>query len=881
MNRLAKIGLYALLPLVLLGAKSFNVWRDAAAPKPPKVSNLKLPANFVAEHIYSPSEKKQGSWVSMCFDDKGRMLASDQYGGIYRLQIPAIGAADLSPKVEKIKIGNDTLTFGAAHGLLYAFNSLYVMVNNKSDKNLPKGSGFYRLQDTDGDDQFDKLTLLKPLVGDGEHGPHSIKLSPDKKSLYVICGNFTDLPQMEAYKLPKTWQYDNLFPAIKDPRGHANNRKEPGGWVAQVDPEGTKWTLISAGYRNPFDMAFNDAGDLFVYDADMEWDFGLPWYRPTRICHATSGSEFGWRTGNGKWSANYPDNLPPVINIGQGSPTNLLYLKEAKFPAQYKQTLLAFDWSFGIIHAIHLKPSGASYTATREEFLSGIPLPLTDGTIGPDGALYFLTGGRGLESDLYRVYYNGTEPVSSAETPPLTEENKLRKEIEAFHAPGANAEAIAAAWPHLRHPDRAIRYAARIAIEHQPAETWRAKALAETNPVALTHAMIALARSGTESDKTRILNALNAINFNRLSSSRQFDVLRAYELVFARFGMPEPAQKNKIVALLDAQYPANSDELDKAYCRLLVFLEAPTVLPKTLALMEKKEQYNPNEGLSTSSEDLILRNPQYGLDIAKMLEKMPAPQQTYFAIMLAGAKTNWTPEWRERYFAWYRRAFGYKGGNSYVGFLNKARKIALENVPANKKEYYNQLSGGDLLTESGKDLSTGDYPKGPWKNYTLKNIDTIFAAELSQRDFKKGKAMYIATTCAKCHAIKGEGGNIGPDLSQIGTRFSTKDIMEAIIDPNKTVSDQYAATEFQLNNGKTLVGKIVNENDAFYWISQNPYAPDFLIKIKKKQVASKNYSSISLMPAGLINLLNPEELKDLAAYLKAGGDEGSGFFKVK
>lgn len=880
MKQLARMRWYLLLPVMVLGTFSLQFFRPALPANPPKTDNLKLPSGFVAEHLYSPSESKEGSWVSMCFDDKGRMLASDQYGGIYRLEIPAIGSKDLTPKIEKIKLENDTLTFGAAHGLLYAFNSLYVMVNNRSNKNLPKGSGFYRLQDTDGDDQFDKLTLIKNLVGEGEHGPHSIKLSPDKKSLYVICGNYTDLPTMDAYKLPQTWKYDNLFPEIKDPRGHANDRKEPGGWVANVNPEGTKWELISAGYRNPFDMAFNDVGDLFVYDADMEWDFGLPWYRPTRICHATSGSEFGWRTGDGKWSPSFPDNLPPVINIGQGSPTNLLYAKDAKFPAKYKQTLLAFDWSFGIIHAIHLKPSGSTYTATREEFLSGVPLPLTDGAIGPDGALYFLTGGRRLESDLYRVYYNGTEATASAETTPLTEENKLRRKLEAFHVPG-NTEAISAAWPYLGHPDRAVRYAARIALEHQAVDEWKAKALAESNPVALTNALIGLIRSGTATDKTAILNALSGINYLKLSPTQQLDVLRAYELVFARFGMPESAQKAKITALLNAQYPSSSREHNKAYCKLLVFLEAPSVLPKTLALMAKKEQYDPNEGLATSSEDLILRNPQYGLDIAKMLEKMPVPQQTYLAMMLAKAKVGWTPELREQYFAWYKQAFALKGGNSYVGFIDKARKMALENVPANKKEYYDQLSGAELLTKSGNDIAQEDYPKGPGKNYKVKDMDTIFTAELSGRDFKRGKAMYVATTCSRCHAMKGEGGNIGPDLTQIGTRFSTKDILEAILDPSKTISDQYAATQFQLKNGKSLVGKIANQDSEYYYISQNPYAPDFLAKVKKKDVLTKNYSTISSMLPGLVNPLNVEELKDLVAYLKAGGDEEHAVFKSK
>lgn len=239
-----------------------------------------------------------------------------------------------------------------------------------------------------------------------------------------------------------------------------------------------KWELISAGYRNPFDLAFNDVGDLFVYDADMEWDFGLPWYRPTRICHATSGSEFGWRTGNGKWSPAFPDNLPPVINIGQGSPTNLMYLKEAKFPTKYKQTLLAFDWSFGIVHAIHLKPKGASYTAVQEEFLSAAPLPLTDGAIGPDGSLYFLTGGRRLESSLYRVYYKGNESTSDGEMTQITEENKLRRQLEGFHG-APNAAAVATVWPHLNHADRHIRYAARMALEHQPLSAWKEKALNE------------------------------------------------------------------------------------------------------------------------------------------------------------------------------------------------------------------------------------------------------------------------------------------------------------------------------------------------------------------------------------------------------------------
>jgi glucose/arabinose dehydrogenase len=262
-----------------------------------------------------------------------------------------------------------------------------------------------------------------------------MRLTPDGKGIYLIAGNHVDVPEMNHYRLPRVWQEDNLFPLIKDPRGHATERKAPGGWLARIDPEGKDWELISAGYRNTFDFDYNEVGDIFAYDSDMEWDFGMPWYRPTRVSHLTSGSEYGWRTGNSKWSPNYPDNLPATINIGQGSPTNVMFGAKAKFPSKYKKALYAFDWSFGIIYAIHLTPKGATYEATAEEFISGAPLPLTDGTIGPDGAFYFATGGRRLESDLYRVYYKGEldtyTPLKEADLP---QEAKLRRELEQYHA---------------------------------------------------------------------------------------------------------------------------------------------------------------------------------------------------------------------------------------------------------------------------------------------------------------------------------------------------------------------------------------------------------------------------------------------------------------
>jgi putative heme-binding domain-containing protein len=837
-----------------------------------KVGRLKLAKDFKADHLFSPSDEKMGSWVSMTFDDKGRMICSDQYGVIYRLTIPKIGE-NAKVSVEKLKLGtipNDSL--GYAHGLLYAFNSLYVMINNAPyNKGFKKKSGLYRLQDLDGDDSFETINVLKEMVGDGEHGPHSIVLAPNGQSLYVICGNYTDPPKMDSYRVNQNWKEDNLFPLIKDPRGHANDRYAPGGWVANIDPEGKKWEMVSSGYRNPFDMAFNEVGDLFVYDADMEWDFGMPWYRPTRICHAVSGSEFGWRSGNSKWSPSWPDNLSPVINIGQGSPTNLVSLKNAKFPEKYRKSILAFDWSFGIMHLINLSPVGSSYLGNREEFLSGLPLPLTDGVIGPDGALYFLSGGRKLESDLFRVYYTGAENTEINLNTNANESTITRRKLEALHTSAADANtAINTAWPYLKSTDRFIQYAARMVLEHQNTSTWAQKAFNEKDPIVKTQAMLALIRSNEAIHKNAIEKNLASINFKELNEAQKINLLRALELSFLRFGKPDDANKASIINGINTTYPSNSPLLNRSLSKVLIYLEAPKAIERTMALLAGNEVLN--EEVATNTADLIFRNPQYGIDLANLLTKVPPAQQTYYAIVLSMAKNGWTTALREEYFKWYVKAFSYKGGNSYIGFLDKSRKMALAHVPDDKKAYFDKLSGADLIGKNGNDLANVISPKGPWTEWTLTKA-LPHMDSLQGRNYENGKAMYQAATCGTCHAMKGEGGAVGPDLTQLGTRFTSKDMLEAIINPNKTISDQYVATQFSLKNGSSQVGRLINQDKVNYIISQNPFAPDVITKIPKKNVVEAKTSGVSIMYSGLVNGMGKNELRDLVAYLMAGGNE--------
>ena len=855
----------------------------------PKIAKLVLPPGFHAEHLYTSTDNDQGSWVAMTFDDKGTMIASDQYGYLYRITIPPVGydTATEKVKVEKldVQMPGDTskarVKMGLAHGLLYAFNSLYVTVNDEGEADtVTRPSGLYRIQDTNGDDQFDKITLLKRFEGDGEHGPHNAVLSPDKKAIYVIAGNFTNLPPMDNYRLPNTWQYDNLQPFLSDPNGFGVNQPPPGGWIAKTDSVGTRWELISAGFRNPFDMAFNEDGELFTYDSDMEWDMGSPWYRPTRVCHVTSGSEYGYRENNQKWSPVYPDNLPAVLNVGPGSPTNVMSGMNARFPEKYRRGIFSFDWTFGIVYHINLEPVGSSYKATAEEFISGSPLPLTDGAIGPDGGFYFLTGGRKIESDLYRIYYEDNqlknEPLASNQSSEVTEARKVRHQLEAFQQ-GPDTLAITTAWPYLKSSDRFIRYAARIAVEHQPVAQWQDKALMEKEPVTLTQAMLALARNGNASVKSRILKALMSVNYTNLNTAQQIDLVRTFEVTLARMGQPEAGLKAQLISYLGNHYPADDNQLNRLLAKTLAFVGDPQVVPKTLALMEIAKDNDTTQKTYNQSSNVILRNPQYGLDIANMLASVPPQQQIVLAVAISKVKNGWTSELRDQYFSYFNNFLGRKGGNSYSGYINEARQFALENVPKSQLAKYDSISNGKSLTEEGNKLV---YAKGPGRNWTMEEAEPLFKNELSGRDFENGKAMFTAVTCASCHKMNGEGGNVGPDLSQLGNRFAANDILKATIKPSEEISDQYAATNFYLKNGSAVMGRLIKQDDNKYYVSQNPFAPDDLTEIPKNNVISTKLSKVSVMLPGMINRLNPDELKNLMAYLMSGGDKNNKAFKV-
>ncbi|MCI0358547.1 MAG: HEAT repeat domain-containing protein [Planctomycetaceae bacterium] len=376
---------------------------DAGTDAPPEEpagrgSRFTIDEAFEVQSVLSGEEA--GSLTAMTFNEFGHILAAKEGGG---LLLVYDGNGDKIP--EKVRTYCDRVQ--NIQGILALNGEVFVTGEG------PDGPALYRLADKDRDGVLENVrTLIRFECEVLEHGAHGVVLGPDGL-IYVLLGNHAKLVGNYDDGSPHRDYYegDLLLPRYEDPGGHAVGIKAPGGTIIRTDTEGSGVQLVAGGLRNPYDLAFNRDGELFIHDADMESDDGTSWYRPTRLCHVIPGGEYGWRSGWAKWPDYFVDSLPAALDTGRGSPAGIVVYNHFMYPARLHGTVFSADWSQGRILAIKLKRSGASYTASSEVFLEGNPLNVTDLEVGPDGWLYFTTGGRGTGGGIYRVVWRGQVPA--------------------------------------------------------------------------------------------------------------------------------------------------------------------------------------------------------------------------------------------------------------------------------------------------------------------------------------------------------------------------------------------------------------------------------------------------------------------------------------
>jgi putative heme-binding domain-containing protein len=314
-----------------------------------------------------------------------------------------------------------------------------------------------------------------------------------------------------------------------------------------------------------------------------------------------------------------------------------------------------------------------------------------------------------------------------------------------------------------------------------------------------------------------------------------FDRRRAAEMFLAR-------------AAKDAEYPWNA-----------TLVELLGELPREQALPALRRLWG-QAGLDESIVPLLARQPE-ATDRERFLAGLNSPQVSTVRICLE-ALDKLPGEVKE--------------GTQLVPLVQALRRLG----DTKEEKPLRELVGKYLRRVTGQE-QLGDDPKrwAEWftKTYPqlaarLSGPDAVDVAAWEKRlakidwsagDAERGKLLFTRASCASCHS---GAQALGPDLRGVANRFSRDDLLTAILQPSKDISPRYRTTQIATAEGKLYQGLVIYEAVDSLILQTGPATT---VRVVNTQIASKRLTDVSLMPAGLLDMLKDGEIADLLAYLKS------------
>jgi putative heme-binding domain-containing protein len=241
-------------------------------------------------------------------------------------------------------------------------------------------------------------------------------------------------------------------------------------------------------------------------------------------------------------------------------------------------------------------------------------------------------------------------------------------------------------------------------------------------------------------------------------------------------------------------------------------------------------------------------------------------------------KAGWTPELREQQLNWFVTAANYRGGASFSKFIEFIRTDSLASFTEAEKEQHAELIAKKPEVKSAIENVGAVFAGRTPTTWTLEELSKAAETGLKGRDFDNGRRMFAAAACFACHRFGNAGGMNGPDLTGAGGRYTPHDFLDQIINPSKTISDQFAPIIVTKNDGSIASGVVVNLSGDNVTLNTDLSDPNQRVNIDRKEVKSIEVSEVSPMPPMLLNMLTKDEILDLVAYALSGGKRDNEMF---
>jgi putative heme-binding domain-containing protein len=161
--------------------------------------------------------------------------------------------------------------------------------------------------------------------------------------------------------------------------------------------------------------------------------------------------------------------------------------------------------------------------------------------------------------------------------------------------------------------------------------------------------------------------------------------------------------------------------------------------------------------------------------------------------------------------------------------------------------------------------------KGGGEKYDLEAYRAF--ARKNPGDADRGQKLFAdlkGLACVKCHAVNGQGGQVGPDLAGIGLKYKHEDLMTSILEPSKVIAQGYETIVLATTKGQVLTGVFKGESaDVVNLVDAEGKAHT----IAKKDIDERNFSQVSTMPNGLNEGMTLQDFADVIAFLEARREE--------
>ena len=634
---------------------------------------------------------------------------------------------------------------------------------------------------------------------------------------------------------------------------------------------------------------------------------------PNRLLHVIPGGDYGYQSrygGSGihpylAWNGELPGTLPYAVGLGE-APSGLLDAGTAALPADYHGQLLSSIWEESRIVCIKLSPRGVSVGGQAAVLVEGGEgfRPVAFAT-DRKGAIYFTdwvlrdypNHGKG------RIWKLAARPDVAVVKPrppyasflPDPAGNPLR---EMYVGNGLAGERLLTG---LRSADPFLRQAAVTTLAQPAHHPLALKATKDPHPAVRLGAVLAL-RQGAYREAEPVLARLLADPDARVrqtalrwAGQAGFTGLRHRLDRALSAGPVTPALFETYLETVSHLVPDHVkayQERSEAYAKSIKrslppqfieqFLSDPSRSPALRALavrhLEHPEKHQPLlSRLLGSEKDTSLR-----LALVRLLAAVPGPATADQLLQLAVAPSNPAVLRAEALLALAGgpvdasarvaalledahpdvqiEAARYMRGRAANGTVRQAlhRKYeALQNQPAAPLAEQIALA----LADEGRQTAS------PQRPASLDGWDTALAAG---GDAERGRRVFYSAyaTCGACHAIDGRGGDLGPDLSNVGRSKSRPQLIRSILRPSAEVSPEYQGWYVRLKDGQVHQGRQIDVGDKE--IELYVQGTGF-VGFDKNRVAGYGMADRSLMPDSLQDRLSVHDLRDLIAFLEASG----------